>query len=65
MAINMSEERVVTEKVTYNPQTLTGVIPAGKLIKIETGQKDGRLLTAKAPENKSLSYTITVALEEE
>lgn len=64
--IDMSKERtVIPEKVVYKPKTLTGTIPPGKTLKIETGQKDGRLLTAKAPENKSLSYSITVALKEE
>ena len=65
MPIDMSEEKeTIPAKTVYNPQSLSGEIPVGKTLKIETSPDGVEILTAEASNGKALKYTITVSLEE-
>lgn len=55
---------VVPERIDYAPQTITKVIPAGKVLKIATSPYGEEFLEGTVPEGKVWRVEITVAIVE-
>lgn len=63
--VNLNEAKVVVpERINYDPQTITQMVPAEKTLKIATSPDGEEFLEGTVPEGKVWKVVITISIEE-